>query len=303
MHEQPPISYTPPDTAGQATLSTQINLATRKQHTELNRLITSRLPLGLPPHQNSPLVLSRGLVPFARIILLFEIEWEILTRHVEFNLSLPAATHLRAQEIRTWLTGLRPAGLVRTPRIKADLHHLGSRAGRHVYDTVPLGAAWTEEMRARVRGKPHLLVGFAWVFYMAIFSGGRWIRQRLADTGPEFWIGPDGGGGGDGYHRDGLSREFPGFTFFSFDGEADGEDVKAAFKARLLEAETLLSGQERREVVEMSVELFRRSIQLVGEIDRMFVREKVVAAGRSMLPSVAGLILLLGALIAWFTRR
>jgi heme oxygenase len=298
MHEHPPISYSPPDSAGQATLSTQINIATRKQHTELNRLITSRLPLGLPPHQKTPLVLSRGLVPFARIILLFEIEWEILARHVEFNLSLPAATNLRAQEIRTWLTGLRPAGLLRTPRIQQDLHHLSSRASHHVYDTVPLGDAWTEEMRALVRQKPHLLVGFAWVFYMAIFSGGRWIRQQLANTVPEFWTGRDGGDG-----HDQLSTKFPGFTFFSFDGEADGEDVKAAFKARLLEAETLLSEQERKEVVEMSVELFRRSIQLVGEIDRMFVREKAVAVGKSMLPSVAGLILLLGVLIAWFTRR
>jgi heme oxygenase len=156
-------------------------------------------------------------------------------------------------------------------------------------------------MRARVRQKPHLLVAFAWVFYMAIFSGGRWIRGQLANTGPEFWIGRHAVGDES---RDQLGKkEVPGFTFFSFEGEDDGEDVKAEFKARLLQAETLLSEQERQEVVEMAVELFRRSIELVGELDRMFLQEKVMAAGMSLLPSVVGLFMLLGVLIAWFTRH
>jgi heme oxygenase len=326
-HHHPPSPPSTPDAAGNATLSALINTATRTYHTDLNRLITTRLPLSLPPHQTTPLVLSRGLVPFLRIILLFEQEWELLARHVEHNLShpsssprykdLPPQAALHAQELRTWITALRPEGLVRTPRIKSDLHHLHRVAGKHAYATVPLGDPWADRMRAQVRRKPHLFIAFAWVFYMAIFSGGRWIRARFASVGPEFWLegraslSPSPSPSSIARH-DGASAErttakatesLPGFTFFSFDGEQDGEDVKAEFKARLLEAETLLSSEERREVVEMARELFQRNILLVGELDRMFLREKAVKAARAMAPSALGLFLLLGVLLAWFARR
>jgi hypothetical protein len=150
---------------------------------------------------------------------------------------------------------------------------------------------------------------------MAIFSGGRWIRARFASVGPEFWLegraSPSPSPSSSSIARDDggstktttTTESLPGFTFFSFDGEQDGEDVKAEFKARLLEAETLLSEEERREVVEMARELFQRNILLVGELDRMFLREKAVKAARAMAPSALGLFLLLGVLLAWFARR
>lgn len=117
---------------------------------------------------------------------------------------------------------------------------------------------------------------------------------------------------GDGEGKDCSTKtgvSFPGFTFLSFDdddddgGKVDGEAIKATFKARLLEAETLLSQEERQEVVEMARELFERSILLVGEIDQMVLREKVVKAARAMLPSFMGLIVLFGVLVAWIARR
>ncbi|SMQ47862.1 unnamed protein product [Zymoseptoria tritici ST99CH_3D7] len=55
-------------------LSDEINRATRSQHIELNRLLINRLSLALPPHSSTPLLYGKGLVPFARIFLFFEIE-------------------------------------------------------------------------------------------------------------------------------------------------------------------------------------------------------------------------------------
>jgi len=81
--------------------------------------------------------------------------------------------------------------------------------------------------------------------YMAIFSGGRWIRQQLADAGPDFEL-----------------------AFLSFDGDEDGEDLKRDFKAGLARAEEMLSPQERQEVVEEAQALFGRCIALVAVLDR-----------------------------------
>lgn len=168
------MSVSPPSPAAatmslppSATVSGQINAATRKQHTELNRLLIHRLPLALPPHATSPLLYSKGLVPFARIFLLFEIEWDLLARHVEKS---DDAGHDRA--VRSWLVTLRPSGLSRSARIKDDLNHLRNVVGPSMFATPDLGEQWVESMRALMRQKPHVLVAFAWVFYMAVFSGG-----------------------------------------------------------------------------------------------------------------------------------
>lgn len=155
------------------TVSGQINAATRKQHTELNRLLIHRLPLALPPNATSPLLYSKGLVPFARIFMLFETEWDLLARHVE---KPKDSEHERA--VKKWLDGLRPSGLPRTARIKDDMTHLRDLVGPLMFATPELGQQWTDNVRSLIRQKPHVLVAFAWVFYMAVFSGGEILQPR-----------------------------------------------------------------------------------------------------------------------------
>lgn len=163
-----------------ATVSGQINAATRKQHTELNRLLIHRLPLSLPPHATTPLLYSKGLAPFAHIFILFEMEWDLFARHVEKK----STDSEHDSEVKNWLIGLRPSGLPRTARIEADMKHLRDVAGPSMFATAQLGEEWTERMRLLIRQKPHVLVAFAWVFYMAAFSGGEmklriWRRRRV----------------------------------------------------------------------------------------------------------------------------
>lgn len=131
-------------------------------------MLMDRLPLSLPPHAATPLLYSKGLVPFARIFILFEVEWDLLARHVEKK----STESEHDGELKKWLIGLRPSGMPRTPRIKDDMTHLRSIAGPSMFVTAQLGEEWTERMRLLIRQKPHVLVAFAWVFYMAVFSGG-----------------------------------------------------------------------------------------------------------------------------------
>jgi heme oxygenase len=158
-------------------------------------------------------------------------------------------------------------------------------------------------VRAIVADRPHVLVAYAWVFYMALFSGGRWIRAKLVEAGGDFWQ-QDGLPGGcynldgaaarqrapatsnevedeedwsqgnegevEGFSRDGgKPLDEAGLSFLFFPGGNDGEDIKAEFKARLAAAENLLSVSEREEVVEEAREIFRRCIELVHELDEI----------------------------------
>lgn len=277
-----------------ATLPGRINTATRKQHTELNRLLMNRLPLCLPPHQQTPLLFSRGIVPFARLFILFEIEWELLTRHVA---NIPSSGSDHDRELRTWLSNLRPKGMARSHRLRNDLKHLRLVAGPSMFKTPELGSEWTKKMRSLMRNKPRVFMAFAWIFYMAIFSGGRWIRQQLANAGPEFWTqqaSPIQLEEGD----QSPLLDMPGFSFLSFDGDQDGEELKALFKTRLGEADRILTEEEKLEVIEVSRELFDRSIRLVTELDRAVSRQQMLSWFPTFLRA-AFVVLVLGWGLRW----
>ncbi|KAK4957833.1 hypothetical protein LTR66_013210, partial [Elasticomyces elasticus] len=272
------------------TLPSEINSATRQLHTHLNRLITSRLPLALPPYASTPDLYAHGLRHFAQLYFTFEALWLDLTRRVhsdELNKTTDGPPFSTPQSsYRTWLADLPTPGLPRTTRLRADLAHLfrnddeqhDPRRETPQTPSTPAVRAAIAHVRRAVEQRPHVLLAYAWVLYMAIFSGGRWIRSALFAAGAEFWTADDdrGGGGGSGDavsvaadNDDAVrpSAGFPGFTFLSFDGDEDGEDVKSAFKAGLAGAEELLDGGQRRDVVLEAQEIFRLCISLVEELD------------------------------------
>ena len=123
--------------------------------------------------------------------------------------------------------------------------------------------------------KPHVLIAYAWVMYMALFNGGRWIRAQLIAARESSWDMPDFSrlsGGTD----NGASL---GLEFWHFSGEQDGDDIKHEFKARLTDIESLLSVEQRQDIVEEAIEIFRRCALLVEELD------DVVASKSILLPA------------------
>lgn len=239
-------------------IANDINAATRTLHVELNKLIADRLPLGLPPHAPSPARYAAGLHRFATLYFAFEHAFNLVSEHADKEHAAEHPSNHR-REVMRWVAQLVPPTLQRTPRLKADLEHLQS-CGYNA-STASYGEAKLDKLMSDAVEKPHILVAYAWVMYMAIFSGGRWIRQQLSKAGPAFWFGIDEAAG---LRIDDL----PGFTFLSFDKEDDGEELKAIFKAHLLAAEDLLTAEERQEVVATGVDVFEQCIQLVEQIDR-----------------------------------
>ncbi|KAK5118996.1 hypothetical protein LTR62_000207 [Meristemomyces frigidus] len=288
MASHPPTPVATPSPGDPPSISNEINIATRKAHTELNRLIIQRLPLALPPHSHDPALLGQGLAAFAKIFFVFEAVWASL----EDGKSAPDGGSIgakRREVLHARLKTLRPVGMVRSQRLAADLKYMEKITGkdwsRHSSSELPIGHGLV--------AKPHLLLAYAWVMYMAIFSGGRWIRAQLKDAGPEFWKLST-----DKVVIDAKSLpnvlETPGLCFLCFDGEEDGEDIKREFKRRLVETEACLTFQERQEVVEEATHLFEHCIALVQQLDAVVLRQRALR-----IASVAALLGILLAGLGW----
>ena len=215
----PTPSVTPPPPVVALELPVEINTVTRKHHIELNRLIIDRLPLALPPIANSPKVYALGLSAFAHIYLAFEQAFDDLERSQDDSVGTNGeeeADHQR--KVKAWLANLRPPGLKRSSRIKRDLQYLPELDRSSFSD---LDNEIHSHIRDLAASKPHILVAYTWVMYMAIFSGGRWIRSQLAGAQPEFWTSHTNAGPA---LAEKTPLGMPGFSFLSFDGDEDGED-------------------------------------------------------------------------------
>ncbi|KAI1635914.1 hypothetical protein F4809DRAFT_663377 [Biscogniauxia mediterranea] len=96
--------------------------------------------------------------------------------------------------IHSLLVHLRLPGLVRSRALRADLAALTGWSERtlreqlgHAASSPALGG-FLSHARAEARRRPHVLVAYAWVLYMALFSGGRFIRASLEAVDPGFWV-------------------------------------------------------------------------------------------------------------------
>jgi len=268
----PTPSVTPPPLAVTPELPVQINTATRKHHLELNRLIIDRLPLALPPSANGPKVYALGLAAFAQIYLAFEQAFDDLERSQNRSATTEAdeeAAHQR--DVKAWLVNLRPPGLKRSSRIKRDLQYLPELDRSNFSGLDNEINSHIHELAAE---KPHVLVAYTWVMYMAIFSGGRWIRSQLAGAQPEFWTSHTNAGPA---LAEKTPLSMPGFSFLSFNGDEDGEDIKVEYKKRLALGEHIVSDQEREEIMQAAQELFERCISIVHKLDEEVRKQEMIS--------------------------
>ncbi|KAI9816805.1 MAG: heme oxygenase [Pycnora praestabilis] len=265
-------------------LPAQINEATREAHTHLNRLITARLPLALPPSTFSPKFYAIGLLHFAHVYITFESLWSSLLLDSNESLlrtredgtdRLPKKSCRRMHGI---LSHLRLPELLRAKRIRDDLAVTLSLSKTDLAAQLkqlqcPRVRQFVAHIEDVVRDKPHVLVAYAWVMYMALFSGGRWIRAQLLAAGEEFWrasylcSAQTEEGTAIWRQSPDYQSQVPGLEFLHFDGMLDGEDIKMHFKQRLYEVEDIFTAQEREDIAEEALNIFHLSILLVEELD------------------------------------
>jgi heme oxygenase len=231
-------------------LPIKIQAATRSCHAVLNRSITSRLPLCLPPNAATPGVYAGGIACFGRIYFLFEHVWEDLLTCRSEN-----------PRIHDALKQLKLPSLCRSARLRADLslfdQRLGGQAESYKMEGDEL-AALLDRTREAILKKPFLIMSYTWVMYLALFNGGRWIRAQLEQAGPEFWDTQ--------VHT--LTSKMDCLSFWEFEDELDGEEIKYDFKARFNTAAAVLDDAERQDVVDECVRVFETCSQMVGWLDK-----------------------------------
>ncbi|CAH0058981.1 unnamed protein product [Clonostachys solani] len=274
------MAATETETTQTGSIAESIAASTRVLHARLNRLIMARLQLALPPRIADPSLYISGLFHIAPIYITFETLWESTSNF-----------HPR-----------RP-GLMRSAKLKEDLgvltgwpEHVVQEQLNMMSETGHL-AHFLDHMRRSINSRPHVLIAYAYIFFMALFAGGRFIRASLESVGHAFWdqcpspVRPnmmacekdrrhsaesldtsetshdEKPGGSRGSPE---SHGFP-LGFFHFSTPMDGEDLKREFKKRLSGSETVLTDREKDDVVNESVCIFENMILLVGQLDEVCV--------------------------------
>lgn len=161
-----------------------INAATSRQHNTLNRLIINRIPLALPPAATDPASYGQGIAAFAQTYFAFEQIWQELSDATGLQTSNYES---HETQLRQWLATLRPPGLARTERLRNDLRNVSRCTGADFDIQNRTQERVLRRIRLQLHRKPHTLVAYAWVMYMALFSGGRIVRQSLSRAGPDFF--------------------------------------------------------------------------------------------------------------------
>ncbi|MBE3050439.1 biliverdin-producing heme oxygenase [Candidatus Bathyarchaeota archaeon] len=319
----------------QKPLADALKATTGPIHKRLNRLIMCRMPLALPPRASDPSVYAMGLLHIAPIYMTFEALWQnILTPPGDpsdtsrqaasrkandngprlgpvplHNFNKPAVTlKLGLVLSKLFIPGLRRTAALRrdletltgwsTPELDAELRGVVA-AGGALHDFIT-------RIRKTLEQRPHVLVSYAYIFYMALFAGGRVIRSSLESQGASFWdkmpVSPaqpgmaareHGSSDGDLTPRASIPRKTsdkahsttaPKGTrssdsaspvdFLKFETPSDGEDLKEEFKGRLRDSESLLTEKQKVEIIQEASVIFEEMLSLVEQLDKLLEPDK-----------------------------
>ncbi|KAL5889832.1 hypothetical protein ACKVWC_005059 [Pyricularia oryzae] len=312
-------------------LGKKINASTRLVHRTLNKLILDRLPLALPPRAQNPSLYTSGILHIASIYIAFESLWrQILDyqrldneksddlfwakmiplgriNHKQPTFPWPFSTKTKSNKrTRELLADMHDPKLERTPRLVADIRALTGWSRDEV--TAEVRAITTGDgalahmvrhMNESVCENPHVLLAYGWVMYMALFSGGQFMRATLenavGDPDLPFWaanpgrIAPSqrqsvsgrtaiedpGFADNEGEHPscvrflDGDGGHRLPLDFLHFSTERDGEDLKEAFKSRIETAEASLTPARLDDVVREAKCIFESLIHIIEDLDRI----------------------------------
>uniref|UniRef100_A0A8H7N399 Uncharacterized protein n=1 Tax=Bionectria ochroleuca TaxID=29856 RepID=A0A8H7N399_BIOOC len=310
------------ETTQTGSMAESIAASTRVLHARLNRLIMARLQLALPPRIADPSLYISGLFHIAPIYITFETLWESIVESpptpaqsgllIRGTDPLTPATDSEDKrssrterskphhELHSALQTLRLPGLMRSAKLKEDLGALTGWPEHVVQEQLDIIsesghlAHFLDHMRRSINSRPHVLIAYAYIFFMALFAGGRFIRASLESVGHGFWdqcpspIRPnmmacekDRRDSAESLDASETSRdekfrglfESHGFPlgFFHFSTPMDGEDLKREFKKRLSGSETVLTAQEKDDIVKESVCIFENMTLLVRQLDEVCV--------------------------------
>ncbi|KAH6893252.1 hypothetical protein B0T10DRAFT_481832 [Thelonectria olida] len=328
-------------------LAESIAVSTRSIHAQLNKLIIARLPLALPPRSQDPSNYVSGLMHIVPIYMTFERLWkDLVDKSSAANLDFKPSDSCDPERplldssifssedwntksehqpnvctrIDSLLQHLYMPGLMRSHRLKQDISHLTGWPDHVVEQQIEtvgqqgrLGE-FVQHIQKAIENKPHVLVAYSYILFMALFAGGRFIRASLEAAGEEFWeqlsspVKPTklpcqhvikpverASGLADEELATNSCHSHADHTtplrFLHFKSAEDGEELKREFKRRLLDLETILTDNEKHEIVQEGVCIFENMLRLVEQLDEVCAEDDEDEADHlSPIQALAGII-------------
>lgn len=170
-----------------------------------------------------------GILSFAFIYKTFEEEWASI---------ICSDSHNVDPRVKTALQNLYSTPLLRTPQLTKDL--------RYYFGSVPFPTkapntlqriAYVTHIRQAVAKKPHVLIAYAYNYYMALFAGGKILKYQISKAKDFF---------PERYEMTEQERIIAGTNLFSFETEPGKEDgLRTTFKEALSNFELTLTTEER----------------------------------------------------------
>ncbi|KAI3391163.1 hypothetical protein diail_7810 [Diaporthe ilicicola] len=308
-------------------LAQSINTAILSSHTKINRLILDRMPHAVPPQADNPSTYITGLLHIGAIYIAFESLWQnILHVHTDIapvpyaypfrkpgDPSDPDHRHgiqplLETDRSRHALEMAYWPNMLRAARVKADIRAMTGWSAHEVDEQLrsagTTGALGTfiAHIEEAISSRPHLLLAYSYSLYLALLSGGSYIRAELMYLRAGFWMAvPDPIRPGmvpcnrepeepEKLRRHstsecdstphGLAKEDPSITlplsFFDFDTPIGQEnprqqfkDLKAEFKRRFADASGGLVDSEWQDIIAESVAIFEHLEAVVRQLDEI----------------------------------
>ncbi|TFB04016.1 hypothetical protein CCMA1212_003894 [Trichoderma ghanense] len=193
-------------------LAVDIIASTRSMHTRINKLVTSRVPLALPPRSHDAGAYISGLLHILPVYMTFETLWlDIISStpageeaddaliDAESGDVHPPAKDGKAgapevsKRVRKILVALYLPQLFRSDRLRGDIKSMTGWSDdvldRQIQAIKATGqlSAFLSHIKQAVHAKPHVLIAYSYNLLMALFAGGRYIRASLEKAGDEFW--------------------------------------------------------------------------------------------------------------------
>lgn len=236
-------------------LANRINDATRSYHNQINSLINLKIVFALRDYR----IYRQGIQSFYHVFRTFEECWKLEMEKAATDEKKPSDGETTA-DIYHILSEVWTPAIARTEPLERDLDFYYAN-DRSKYQTPVMSeqVAFVEHIRKITAEKPHLLLAYGHVMYLALFAGGRILRSNIMKSTGLF------------PQIDGLTTEevaTKGTNLFRF--QVDDEDnLRASFKTKFeLQTRNNLTEQEKREIMEEAQEIFRRNIACISEIEK-----------------------------------
>ena len=272
-----------PSNSRPTSLGDLINAATASQHASLESIVMSNFRKCLYPSASTPLLYAKGLSYFLGIYsnLDLAIHGHVIAppgRPVPMNYTylLERRASESEEDASEKMFPLFDQCLMCAYALNEDVCRIEEawkimEPERLHPRTTPLLTSLTTDMSQRMLNKPHLMMSYAWIFYLAIFSGGRYMRASLQRSFDEAWLSrldPE------------VEKRQAGYLVFWTFGrdEQESDEVRATFKRNFEGMAGKLDEDQREEVVKEAVEIMDRLIEIIEDLGQLFDSHRVAPA-------------------------